>query len=277
MKSSSIVLIRLPGRDRRKLGLGRRSASKQVFTGEPTTLPKHASSPTAPPARSSRRARSSTAAGASKLPRAVLIAKEPPARSPPDERLLAYSTPHDEIQDVLFLGDDRPVVVRTRVLVDGRGFRLAWGDFVASTVSLPGSRTTTAYLTQSRRRTPGTRSRASSRMAARSRGASRTTIQAGPKLDEDKDDRVSFSELMAYLYAPIRPVRRPTRARGPTRGRSRSSRRSTGTATGSSLEAGSRRGGRRFSGRFDLNEDEALHRGRGRAVSRGGSPTRGDS
>ncbi len=37
--------------------------------------------------------------------------------------------PQEETQDVLFLGESRPVVLRLHVQVDGKGFRTAWDDF----------------------------------------------------------------------------------------------------------------------------------------------------
>ena len=38
-------------------------------------------------------------------------------------------SPEEEIQDVVFLGQTRPVVLRLHIQVDGKGFRVAWDDF----------------------------------------------------------------------------------------------------------------------------------------------------
>lgn len=38
-------------------------------------------------------------------------------------------TPEEEVQDVVFLGETRPLVLRLHVQVEGKGFRTAWDDF----------------------------------------------------------------------------------------------------------------------------------------------------
>ena len=38
--------------------------------------------------------------------------------------------PDEEIQDLLFLGDDRPILIRLRIRVDGEGHRGRWREFV---------------------------------------------------------------------------------------------------------------------------------------------------
>lgn len=105
MKSSAIVLICMLLSPVASAG----DLPPLAFTGKPATLPPQvfadgSRGPKLPP--------SPFADGSwgLKLPRAVLIAKEPPDQLP--KRLLAYS-PDDEIQEILFLGEDGPVILRT--------------------------------------------------------------------------------------------------------------------------------------------------------------------
>jgi Ca2+-binding EF-hand superfamily protein len=47
----------------------------------------------------------------------------------PDEDVLA-PVASDDVQDVLFLGDERPLFVRLHIKVGGQGFRTVWSDFI---------------------------------------------------------------------------------------------------------------------------------------------------
>ena len=58
----------------------------------------------------------------------LAVAEDPPPASGPDTSAPALS----DVQDLVFLGDTRPVYIRLHIRVDGKPLRVAWEEFLTS-------------------------------------------------------------------------------------------------------------------------------------------------
>jgi Ca2+-binding EF-hand superfamily protein len=114
------------------------------------------------------------------------------------------SVPEDAIQDVLFFGETRPTVIRLRIQIEDRGFRVAFADFVDRLFRyLDGDADGTLSLAEAQRGSwsqmlrspfggqPGLEQRVFSRLGT-------LTIDNGPK-----DGEVSRDELGRYLHESL--------------------------------------------------------------------------
>lgn len=109
-------------------------------------------------------------------------------------------SPEDEVQDLVFFGDERPVFLRLRVRVDDAGFRVAWSDFVERLhrfLDADGDGTLTLQEAQRGSWTQVLRSPFGPQPAVEQRVFSRLgtlTIDGSPK-----DGQVSLDELAHHL------------------------------------------------------------------------------
>jgi Ca2+-binding EF-hand superfamily protein len=133
------------------------------------------------------------------LPKAVFAAL-PPSEKLPDS-LFTYSV-DDELQDLLLLSDARPVMIRVHLFVDGRGFRLPWGEFITRVHSYL-DRNSDGILTVKETQIPNWQQML---MVGLFRGNGMQNNLTGVKIDPDGDGKVSNKELADFLrpsYGPF--------------------------------------------------------------------------
>jgi Ca2+-binding EF-hand superfamily protein len=151
-------------------------------------------------------------AGAGELPETLFAASAPEnlpkdvfAALPSPERLPANvfaQTADDEIQDLLLLSDARPLLIRVHLIVDGRGFRLPWGEFVCR-VHAYLDKNSDGVLTVKETQLPNWQQML---MVGLFRGGGGPGGNfAGVKIDANGDGKVSTQELAAYLRPNFGP------------------------------------------------------------------------